>query len=201
MPARAGQEALFTVSEHECWLDCAVQKVGLSEPKALRLVDRARRFPAPSLRGQERFGDAGSQPLAYLDRVNALRRLFRSFPVSRAKVLVEQGALALGTAFRDADLLEELLRGLPPRDGFGRRTLVLALGLLGRVVELEVAVLDPERADDTSAWVLAAVIADPAGVRERIRVADRRARAGARKVTDTASLCLRAGYGYSVVER
>ena len=87
------------------------------------------------------------------------------------------------------------------RDGFGRRTLVLALGLLGRVVEWDEAVPNPERADDTSAWVLGTVLADPVAARDRVREADRRARSGARKITDTALLRLRAGYGYSVVER
>jgi hypothetical protein len=78
---------------------------------------------------------------------------------------------------------------------------VLALGLLGHVVELEKAVPDTERADDTAAWILATVVADPVGARDRLRVADRRARARARKVTEPTLPRLRVGYGYSVAER
>jgi hypothetical protein len=73
MAARAGHRALVPVSELQYWLDCAVTKVGLSDPKALRLVDRVRRFPAPYLPGVERSRAARTAPLAYLDRVDALR--------------------------------------------------------------------------------------------------------------------------------
>ncbi len=153
-------------------------------------------FPSTFISGIRAVWAAGSRPLAHLARVDALRLLFRSFPVSKAKVLVEQGALAVGMMLRDADVLHKLLVSLSQRDGFGRRSLVLALGLLGRVVDVEQAVPDPERADDTAAWVLATVLADAMSAHERIRHADRQARFGARKVT-----CACAADGYPSVER
>lgn len=86
------------------------------------------------------------------------------------------------------------LDALRPGDFIFRRSLVVALGLLGCVLPVEVGVADPRDELDTQAFLLAASLV---GLNEGIAAAEaayrRAASAGARAVADHSLACLEAG--------
>src|SRR5690606_22339734 len=92
----------------------------------------------------KRFGRPSQWPLAKLDRVDVLVDLWDAFPVPRALAAIKSAHLALGHVFRDADLVASLFRLTPEPKAGDRRALLVMLGLLGVVPDLEGSNIDPE---------------------------------------------------------
>jgi hypothetical protein len=166
---------------------------------ARNLVAAARRVPLTGARiRRPRWNlDVG------IDRVDALLLIFRALSLPRTATLLAAAQGVLGGVVRDAAVLAGLLAGVPTRAGEARRALVVALGLLGVVTDLEVAVPDPTDADDTAAYVLAARLAEPDHrcFADWLLAADRRAEdRAAREVTDLARARLDAGSVLSVID-
>ncbi len=146
----------------------------------LRLLAAVRRFPNPSDPGSERFKAAAENPLSLLDRVDAIGAIYQAASVPAAGALIEDAQQLLGRVIRDAELVERLLQHLPAHDHVVRRAVVVALGMLGRVPELEIAVPDPSNPEDTAAYSLAAVLGAPGDAYSYVRTLDQRAEGPAR---------------------
>lgn len=196
---RVGDAATITLSELDSLLRPAADLLGLPERLAQGLVDRARRLPVDDPPGVERVGSPDGKHLSVLDRVDALAYVFRAFSVPRANVLIDSAQQLLGHVVRDAKLIRKLLAELPSNAPQARRTLWVALGLLGEPVALEDVELDRAEFQDAVAWVLAAVLADWEGAVEQVRQLDQQVEGAARKATDMALARLEAGLVPSVV--
>lgn len=100
----------------------------------------------------------------------------------------------LGYVLRDASVLRATLEALTPGDFIFRRALVVALGLLGAVVPVEMALGDPRDEMDVEAFVLGASLAGPVEGEAAAECAYRYATSGAaRSAADRALACLQAG--------
>lgn len=196
---RIGQAAAVDYTEIRPLVECAADRIGVSRRSAHVLIQATRRVPLRKPR-QNRFGRANEQPLARLDRVDVLSGLWDLFTVPRAHSLLLGAQLALGYVLRDAQLLESLLRQLPGHASYERRTLVVALGLLGEVPSYAEAGLDPSAADDAAAWALAAILARGFDAKE-VLAAEKRSLAGpARQVIDEALMRVSVGYPFSAIK-
>lgn len=149
--------------------------------------------------GRERIGEGAKPSLSVLDRPEALLSVFEAFSVPRANVSLQAAHGLLGHVLRDADVLRDLLGELPDRPGDVHRSIWVALGLLGELVEPEEVWLIPASFEDVSAWVLAAVLADWGAAPGRVRELDRVTEGAARRVTDMAMARLGAGMLVSAV--
>jgi hypothetical protein len=143
--------------------------------------------------GRERIGAKGPAPLSVLDRVEALVSVFEAFFVPRANVSLQAAHGLLGHVLRDTNVLRGVLDELPDRPGDIHRSIWVALGLLGELVEPQEVGLDPSSFEDASAWVLSAVLADWEAAPGRVRELDRLTEGAARRVTDMAVARLEAG--------
>lgn len=199
-PLVVGVGGTCSFEEIDPLLDLAGSWLGIPDMRGRRrLVERVRRFPVRFDPGGKRFGKAGQEPLALLDRVDALATLWEHFPVPQASVLIQSAREALGFVLRDASVVRRLLAIVERSDGPTRRVLVVAAGLLGEDVPFDEAVADRADFSDVGAWVLATVLADWKGAVDRIREADRVVEGAARKVTDLAVMRLDAGAVFSIV--
>lgn len=196
---RVGEAGTVSLSELEPLLQSAADLLELPEGRAQGLVERARRVPSGDDPGGERFGAAAEAPLSLLDRIDAVTLVFRAFSVPRANVLVDQARAVLGHAVRDVELLKEILEELPDREREARRTVWIALALLGELVSPDEARLDPGSFEDVTAWTLSAVLADWEGAVERIDRMDRQVEGPARSVTDMALARVESGMLVSAV--
>ncbi len=159
--------------------------VDLAPAQAARLFDSARRLPVARPPGSARIGASAPEPLSRLDRVDAVLACFDAIPLARTAVLLGEARGLLGRVLRDAGPLRRLLED-PNVDPVVCRAAVVAIGLLGETVGLEVAVPNASDADATTAYLLAAVIALGNESYGALARADRRAAGLARMVTDDA---------------
>jgi hypothetical protein len=196
--AHVGSAGLASYSEVDDLIHCAARHLGVRRTSAHGLVQRARRFPAEG-DFAERFTSPARAPLARLDRVDVMVDLWEPFQVPRALAAIKSAHLALGHVLRDADLIASLFRlTAKPRAG-DRRTLIVMLGLLGVVPELEEVCPDVEDSDDAAAWTLAVVLAT-AGAAERPLSLGRRIFKGqARRLVDTALMRIEGRFVFSAV--
>lgn len=197
--ARVGEAATATLDELDSFLDPAADLLDLPPERARGLVERVRRFPPPEMPGRERIGSGVTPPLSVLDRPEALVSVFEAFSVPRANVSLQAAHGLLGHVLRDAELLHRLLEELPDRPGDVHRSIWVALGLLGELVEPDEEHLDHASFEDVAAWVLACVLAGWEAAPNRVRELDRQTEGAARRVTDMAAARLEAGMPVSVV--
>jgi hypothetical protein len=88
-----------------------------------------------------------------------LAALLRCFAAPRANAPIANATRLLGHVIRDAAFtLEPLFGGALEHAPFARRTAVVALGLLGEHIDLEIAVPDRSDPEDSAAWVMWTVI-------------------------------------------
>lgn len=196
---RVGEDGLVSLEGMRPYYEAAADLLDLRREGAARLLENARRFPAPVSPSAERFGRAHELSLSLLDRVDALTGLFQLFPVPRANALLASAQMVLGGVLRDADVLTVVLGLLPRSARYVRRALVIALGLLGRRVEFKDFVGETWDAEDVAAWVLAAGLADPAEALSELHRARRACRGGARRVVEEAVLRWDGRYYYSLI--
>jgi hypothetical protein len=136
-----------------------------------------------------------------LDRVDAILEIFARATVPVAGAFLNGAHSLVGYVVRDADRLEGIMRALPEREAVGRRSLVVALGLLGRFMPLEIALRDPSDPHDVGACLLGAVVSDldPRRAGERVAAIDAAAKDGARRLTNWALARVEAGHLLSVI--
>ncbi len=101
--------------------------------------------------------------------------------------------------FRHADYLGSLLRFSEIPHASVRRSLVVALGLLGVPAEYEKGKLNPADADDAAAFAFAVVLADWNNALQRLEDMRGGLRGPARRVVDMAMMSLRAGYAFRLL--
>lgn len=133
-----GFEGIVAYEDLAPLLRKATEWLGTSGDRAERqLVTGVRRLDNHLKQGAKRLGLAAGGPLSYLNRVDALTAIWELFPVPRASMLIQAGAEALGFVVRDASRIRRLLGMADGSDGTARRTLVVALGLLGEQVDVD----------------------------------------------------------------
>jgi hypothetical protein len=195
---RIGEAGVVDYAEIKPVVERAAELLDIPLRSAHTLIQAARRVPVDRLPAS-RFGNANERPLARLDRVDVLTALWELFSVPRARSLLLNAQFALGYVLRDGLLLESLLPHVPRRAPDERRTLVVALGLLGTVLGYAEAGLDRSGADDAAAWALAVILARGFGA-EEVLAAEKRSLAGpARQVVDEALMRVSARYPFSAI--
>lgn len=187
-----GEAAAAPAAHLDAIAQSTARLVDLPVARAARLFDDVRRLPVAAPPRGERIGADSPDPLSGLDRVDAVLACFDAVPLARTSVLLAEARGLLGRVLRDPDAMHRLIR-LPRVDFAVRRAAVLALALLGHTVDVELAVPDPADADDTSAYVLASIIALGHDAYVALAAADRRAVGAARMVTDDALRRLEGG--------
>lgn len=195
-----GQGGTATWDELETALRSTCRRLGLTPRRGPTLIEHARRFPTVQMPGEERFGGADEHPLSVLDRPDVMATLFELFRLPRTTSLMRDAQMCLGHVLRDAGLLRELFRDVPPGDMAVRRALIVALGLLGEPLELDVAVPEPDDPETTEAWLLSVVLGRWLEAAADVRQADRRAKGEARRTTDKALARIESAFPWSVVE-
>lgn len=195
-----GQAGTATWEELDPALRATSMRLGLDPARSSRLVDAARRFPKTETPGRERFGAAGEHALSVLDRPDVMGLLYDLFRLPRTTALMRDAQLCLGFGLRDGALLRELFEDVPRGDRTARRALVVALGLIGEPLALEIAVPEPDDPEATEAWLLSAVLGRWLDAAADVRVADSRAKGAARRVTDKALARIESAFPWSVIE-
>lgn len=193
-----GEAGTVSLRVLEPLLEHATELLGL-EPHKARLTERMRRFPAPESPSRERFGEADTNPLSHVDRVEAIDAVYELFSVPRARSLITDARRLLGHLLRDAALLRNLLDDLDDRMGFPRGALIVGLGMLGEAVSFERAVPDCSIQDAAVGWALAVALDDWREAEQELVEGRQIAFGPARQVLDTALPRSRSGYWISVV--
>lgn len=164
------------------------------------VLNGARRVRTP--RSTVRAARTPEDARTFLDRPDALLLLARECHLPLLNALLASARLALGEVLRDAPMLTQLTTELAAHEHDARRALCMALALLGSVPEVETVWPEPSSAESAVLYVAAVCLAvDEA--QERIRLltaADRRARGGARRVTDQALMRAEAGDRLCVID-
>ncbi len=196
---RAGQAGTITPADIEPLIASVARLRHETPQRVQRYIDRARRYP--SAEGGRSVGAAGTapRPLALIDRADALV-LLAVTPMPRARTLLTEAVAVTGWVNRDAAHWAAILRDIPRGNGYVRRALVVACGLLALPVPFEVAVPDPENAVDVAAWVFSLAMAFGPSAAPHATEARSALPRGSKRVIDTALMRLRSGYLWTCVE-
>jgi hypothetical protein len=143
-----------------CFTD-VLERSALPRQYAFYIAKTARRFPDPLQCSGVPGAPKPFRMNAYVDRVDWMLCFWDAFRPQQAQALLYSARTLLGFVLRDAELLRELLRATPVDDAFGRRALVVALGLLGHSVAPGQAIANLDDRESVAAACLAAALAQP----------------------------------------
>ena len=140
-----------------------------SEVSLRMFYDTARRVVNPEARWESNDGSGGALIPAdrtglgwmIVDRVDALTAVWSTVGPPRATSLITGACTILGHVVRDHVAIRAALATSAGARGGVRRSLVVALALLGYAVALDEAVPDASDEQDTAAYVLARVLCSP----------------------------------------
>jgi hypothetical protein len=167
-----GDAASVPLASLEPLVSAAAIRKRVSTKQVLGWLEDARRVPLERMPGEARFDQGGGVPLSHLDRADALLLLFMRFRASRTRVLLRSAGLVLGEVIRDAELLRDWLRRTSPSDGWARRALLVALGLVGDAVPPAHALPCAPELENAVGWILSVVLSewrDPEAALEKAR--------------------------------
>jgi hypothetical protein len=140
----------------------AAAQIDLRTPGSWRnLILRPRRFPIPGVRyAQVASRPGGNADITTIDRADALAALVAAAGDSSSAALVSAATHVMGFVLRDAGVLRAFLEQTPAREDYTRHALVVALGMLGSLPEMDLAVPDPHAPADWQAYIVAAAMAE-----------------------------------------
>ena len=118
------------------------------------LYTSARRVPNPGRPARPAIDE-----LALIDRLDAVVAVVEAANAPRGRALVSVAHDVIGHALRDAAYLSDRLDDVAPGDHEIRSALVIALGLLGELPDIGLAVPNRRNALESRAYVLAALLA------------------------------------------
>lgn len=102
-----------------------------------------------------------TSPESFVDRPDAILACYQAVGRPLASMLLSSALLVLGYVIRDPAYFAQLYADCPSDERWLKRSLMLAMALLGRAVPLDQLIPDLVDATDVAAACLAAVIANP----------------------------------------
>lgn len=210
-PRGVGEAATITLGELRRFsaLLASAGELRLARPEAASAG--ARRFPVPSSQRSSAEGSSGELPpgdtLAVVDRVDAIVGLVQHANARSAGSLIAAAAGLLGHVVRDTSALIALLDRFDEcfleEHAEQRRHVVVAIGLLGTVVEPSRALSRRTEAEDAKAYVLSLLCATWRAdiTLEQMSAAPRRVPPAARRELRSAAEALWEGRFFGAIDR
>lgn len=167
--ALTGAAGLRPVSEATAWVRAIVAPQGRAVAQPAALIAHLRRFPNPRCdRGP--LYDAVREPFSLVDIGDLLLYLGGLTSDGRLGTHLLSAAEILGTAVRDAGLLQDLLTALPQHDTYHGHGTVIALAALGVVVDPAEVVRDAYDRRGLDAYAIALGVAPHVSHERRARL-------------------------------